>query len=283
MKKKDIDKMQVLNSNNRFKVVTNKIKKSKVKQTDIIKKNANANTTTIRLNTKSKIEDIDVETGEVIGAKSGKSNNKNSIKSDVKEVEPTHEDIEITLETLHLYKESGYDPTSRSIFIWGPIDEEASHHFITSVGSIIRINPSSESIKLYINSPGGDIYDMFAIIDYMNYIHSKLKIKIDVIASGKVMSAAAYITALATGRRYIFPNTTLLLHEIQSFSSYDNTTNKKEDLQHTIDLEDKMITMFAARTKKKSVSYWKKEIERKDKIYYAGEAKTLGIVDEILN
>jgi len=192
------------------------------------------------------------------------------------------EDIEITLETLHLYKESGYDPTSRSIFIWGEIDEEASHHFITSVVSILRINPSQESIKLYINSPGGDIYDMFSIIDYMNYINSKLNVKVDVIATGRLMSAAAFITIVATGKRYMFPNCTMLLHEIQSFSPYDNTTNKKEDLQHTVDLENKIIDMISNKTKKKKPDFWKKEIERKDRIYYPKEALGLGLIDGIL-
>jgi ATP-dependent protease ClpP protease subunit len=207
------------------------------------------------------------------------------------------EHIEFPIETLNLinlYKESAYDIISRSIYLWGEINEESSYHFITSVNSILNVSRNlTEPIRLYINSPGGDIYDMFSIIDYMQYIHKNFGIKIDVLGSGKLMSAGAFITITATGKRQVMKNTTILLHEVQSFSPYDNTTNKKEELQHTLDLENRIIRELALnilRNKKnisdvlidKEILKIKKEIERKDRIIYPDEALRMGLIDEIL-
>lgn len=190
--------------------------------------------------------------------------------------------MEVTFETLNLYKEAGYDPFARSVYIWGEINQDNSYHFISSVNSLIKINPSKDPITLYINSPGGDIYDMFHIIDYMNFINDKYGIKVDVYGGGKIMSAAAYILVACTGKRYIFNNTQMLLHEIQSYSGYDNTSRKKDDLDHTLNLETKMIEILCKKTKKKNMSFWKKEIAYKDKIYSSTEALSLGLIDGVV-
>jgi len=47
--------------------------------------------------------------------------------------------MEVTFETLNLYKEAGYDPIARSIYIWGEINSDVSYHFISSVNSLIKI------------------------------------------------------------------------------------------------------------------------------------------------
>jgi len=190
--------------------------------------------------------------------------------------------MEVTFETLNLYKEAGYDPIARSIYIWGEINSDVSYHFISSVNSLIKINPTSEPITLYINSPGGDIYDMFSIIDYMNYIDTKYNIKVNSFGGGKIMSAAAYILVACTGKRHVFKNTPILLHEIQSYSGYDNTSRKKDDLDHTLNLETNMLNILSTRTKKKNLSFWKKEIAYKDKIYTPDDALQLGLIDGIV-
>lgn len=205
--------------------------------------------------------------------------------------------VEIPVETLNLvnlYKEAGYDVLKRTIYLWGEINEESSYHFITSINAILSVSGDlTLPIKLYVNSNGGDIYDMFAIIDYMKYIHSHYGVTVDVYGCGKLMSAGAFIMITATGKRNLFQNTTLLLHEVQSSSPYDNTTNKKEELQHTLDLENRILRELAIGILKgkgksninlieKEIVKLKKEIERKDRIIYSNEALKMGLVDFII-
>ena len=202
---------------------------------------------------------------------------KDATSSDQKEIL-----MEVTFETLNLYKEAGYDPFARSIYIWGEINQDVSYHFVSSVNSLLKINPSNEPITLYINSPGGDIYDMFSIIDYINFLDEKYGIKVNVYGGGKIMSAAAYILVACTGKRHVFKNTPILLHEIQSYSGYDNTSRKKDDLDHTLNLETNMLNILCTKTKKKNLNFWKKEIAYKDKIYSPDIALQLGLIDAVV-
>jgi ATP-dependent Clp protease, protease subunit len=55
---------------------------------------------------------------------------------------------------------------------------------------------SSKDIYFYINSPGGSVYDFFAIHDTMKYIKSD----VSTIAIGMAASAAAHILASGTPR-----------------------------------------------------------------------------------
>lgn len=190
--------------------------------------------------------------------------------------------IQSTLEIFNVYKESGYDPLNRIIYMWGEIGPDLSYHFISSINTILQFSDSTEPITVYITSFGGDVYDMFHMVDYMRYLYTQKKIKINIYAGGKIMSAAAYLTISATGKRMVFPHTAIMLHEVQSYSGYDNTSKKRDDLQHTIDLEDKIINILTTKTKKKKAEFWKKEIEYKDKIYSPDDAIKLGLIDGML-
>lgn len=190
--------------------------------------------------------------------------------------------LEATFETLNLYKEAGYDPFSRTIYIWGEINPEMSYHFVSSINSLIKLNSTAEPITLFLNSPGGNIYDLFQMIDYMNFIYDKYKIKINVYGGGQIMSAAAFLLIASTGIRCVFKNSVILLHEIQSYSGFDNTSRKKDDLDHIINLETQIIEIISQRTKKKSLGFWQKEIAYKDKIYLPTDALKLGMIDNIV-
>jgi ATP-dependent protease ClpP protease subunit len=79
-----------------------------------------------------------------------------------------------------------------------------SYHFVSSINSLIKLNSTPEPITVYLNSPGGDIYDLFQMIDYMYFIYNKYNIKIDIYGGGKILSAAAFLLIASTGKRYLF-------------------------------------------------------------------------------
>ena len=70
-------------------------------------------------------------------------------------------------------------------------------------------NQGDEEIRIYINSTGGVVWDMFAICDMMAYVKSP----ISTIATGVVGSAASVILACGEwGRRLAFPHVSIMYH-----------------------------------------------------------------------
>ena len=70
--------------------------------------------------------------------------------------------------------------------------------------------PTAHTLTLYINSPGGNLDDAFALIDMMR--HTKHNIR--TVGIGNVMSAAFLIFAAGTrGFRFIGKNTNIMTHQ----------------------------------------------------------------------
>ena len=72
---------------------------------------------------------------------------------------------------------------------------------------------STKDVKLYINSPGGSVYDGLAIIDTMNYI----KPDVQTIGIGLQASMGAMLlSAGAKGKRFALPNARVMIHQPSS-------------------------------------------------------------------
>lgn len=77
----------------------------------------------------------------------------------------------------------------------------------------LQKDEQKRSLTLYINSPGGDLYNSFALIDMMHC--SKYPVR--TIGIGNVMSAGALILACGKrGERYVGRNTGILTHQFYS-------------------------------------------------------------------
>jgi ATP-dependent Clp protease protease subunit len=97
----------------------------------------------------------------------------------------------------------------RIIFIGSPINDEVANAIIAQLLFLDKEDPKSD-IVMYINSPGGVIYDGLAIIDTMNLI----KPDIVTIAIGNSASMATVILASGTkGKRFALPNATVHMHQ----------------------------------------------------------------------
>lgn len=104
--------------------------------------------------------------------------------------------------------------TTHKHFLTGPITYENCGKAIqwilfehTLVGEKI------DHLTLYINSPGGDLYSAFGLIDVMR----ASKFPIYTVGLGNLMSAALMIFACgAQGHRYIGKNTGVMMHQFHS-------------------------------------------------------------------
>ena len=130
-------------------------------------------------------------------------------------------------------------------------------------------------IKIFINSPGGDLDSTLAFIGLMNIS----KTPIWTIDACWAYSAAGLIL-MAGHKRYALPNTECLIHSGsgQLGGSYEQTTEQMKNYKYLV---DKMRDFILSRTKIDQKLF--KKNSQKDWYIYDDEMLTLGIVDEIIN
>lgn len=97
---------------------------------------------------------------------------------------------------------------TRSLLLTGEINKEMADKLIKDI--LVLEAESQEPVKLYINSPGGDVDSGFAIYDMIRFVSCPVTI----IGMGLVASAAALVLlAVPLERRIGLPNSSYLIHQ----------------------------------------------------------------------
>ncbi len=135
---------------------------------------------------------------------------------------------------------------------------------------------SQKDIKLYINSPGGSVYDGLAIIDTINYI----KPDVETIGIGLQASMGAMLLSSgAKGKRFALPNSRIMIHQPSS-GTQGKITDQEIALKEGIYLKKRLAEIFAANTGQK-LSQVEQDMDR-DNWMSAEEALKYGIIDKII-
>lgn len=136
---------------------------------------------------------------------------------------------------------------------------------------------SKKDIFLYINSPGGSVYDALAIYDTMNFV----KADVQTIGIGMQASAAAFLLSSgAKGKRYILPHSTVMIHQPSS-GTRGKVTDKEIDLHESLRVKNLLEEIMAKNTGQEKTKVHE-DMER-DRWMTASETKKYGIVDKIIN
>lgn len=163
----------------------------------------------------------------------------------------------------------------RVVFLGDEVTPETANIVVAQLLHLAYEDPKKD-IKLYINSPGGSVYDGLAIIDTMNYIEPDVQtIGIGLQAS----MGAMLLSAGAKGKRFALPNSRIMIHQPSS-GTKGKITDQEIALKEGIYLKKVLIDMMAKNTGKTT-----KEIERdmdRDNWMSAEEAKKYGIIDEVI-
>jgi ATP-dependent Clp protease, protease subunit len=163
----------------------------------------------------------------------------------------------------------------RIIFLGTPVDDTVANLMMAQLLHLESEDPDKD-ISIYINSPGGEITGLFAIYDTMQYI----KPDISTICIGQAASAAAVLLAAgAPGKRFALPHARILIHQPHGGASgqaVDIALQAKEIVRMR-DLLDNLLAHHTGQAVEKIAT----DTDR-DFIMSAPEAKTYGIVDEIL-
>lgn len=162
----------------------------------------------------------------------------------------------------------------RIIILNGEIDDNTSNSIVAQLLYLDSLN--NEDISIYINSPGGSITSGMAIYDTMNYIKSD----VSTICIGISASMAAFILACGKkGKRYILPNSEVMIHQPLG-GVQGQATDIKIAADRIIRLKEKLNNILSKKTQK-SLKQIEKDTER-DNFMTSQEALNYGIVDKII-
>ncbi len=163
----------------------------------------------------------------------------------------------------------------RVIFMGDEVTPQTANIVIAQLLHLAYEDPKKD-IKLYINSPGGSVYDGLAIIDTMNYIEPDVQ----TIGIGLQASMGALLLASgAKGKRYALPNARIMIHQPSS-GTKGKITDQEIALREGVYLKKLTIDIMSKNTGK-DIKTVEKDMDR-DNWMSAEEAQKYGIIDEVI-
>lgn len=131
-------------------------------------------------------------------------------------------------------------------------------------------------IKIYFNSFGGSVYDMWLLVDTI--LGSKTPVY--TYCTGYAMSAA-FIIFLSGHKRYMSPHATLMYHQIYCWRSgkYQDLVDDREQTDHLNEMIEQFVVDRTGLTKEDMLTIREK---KKDTYFSAKEAKEKKIITDIL-
>lgn len=147
---------------------------------------------------------------------------------------------------------------------------------ISSLGIDVE-NMSMPPIKVFMNSPGGYIYDALLIYDMINKRNDMM-----CVCSGKVMSAATFILlGFDPELRFATENTTFMIHQPSSMT-YGRLKDMEEDVEETKRLHKIITNIYLKNSKIPKDVLDKIYREKKDHYFTAKEALKWGMIKKII-
>lgn len=168
---------------------------------------------------------------------------------------------------------------NRELWLDGEIDETTVADILVNIREYNRqdhLVPLSERvpIKLFIDSPGGDVVAGLAIIDAI-YIS---KTPVYTVNVSKAYSMAFQIM-ISGHKRFAFKSSSFLLHD-GAEGGFDSSSKFRDRLKFSDDLEKLEIENIVKRTKITNKEYEKNV--RREWYMLVPEALELGVIDEVV-
>jgi len=165
--------------------------------------------------------------------------------------------------------------TERIIFLGEDVNEHTANIVVAQLLHL-AYEDSKKDIKLYINSPGGSVYDGLAIYDTIQYISPDVQ----TIGIGLQASMGAFLLSSGTkGKRFALPSSRIMIHQPSS-GTQGKITDQEITLREGIYLKQMLNKILAKNTGQK-LSKIEKDVDR-DFWMSAEEAVTYGIIDEVI-
>lgn len=162
----------------------------------------------------------------------------------------------------------------RIIFLGTDIDDYTSN--VIQAQLLFLNSQSDEEISLYINSPGGSVYDGLGIYDTMQYIDCNVK----TICTGMAASMASILLCAGTaGKRFALPHSRVMIH--QPLGGVQGQASDIEiEAREILKIKNELYQIIADHSGK-TLEQIEKDADR-DHWMIANEAKEYGMIDEVL-
>ena len=165
--------------------------------------------------------------------------------------------------------------SERIIFLGEDVNEHTANIVVAQLLHL-AYEDSKKDIKLYINSPGGSVYDGMAIYDTIQFISPDVQ----TIGIGVQASMGAFLLSSGTkGKRFALPSSRIMIHQPSS-GTQGKITDQEISLREGIFLKQRLNEILAKNTGQK-LSKVEKDTDR-DFWMSAEEAVTYGIVDKVI-
>ncbi|MFE7061717.1 ATP-dependent Clp endopeptidase proteolytic subunit ClpP [Sutcliffiella sp. NPDC057660] len=163
----------------------------------------------------------------------------------------------------------------RIIMIGDEITDQLANSVVAQLLFLAADDPEKD-ISIYINSPGGSTTAGFAILDTMNYIKPDVR----TICIGMAASfGALLLMAGKKGKRLALPNSEIMIHQPLG-GARGQATEIEISARRILKLREDINQMISDLTGQ-PVEKVAKDTDR-DNFMTAAEAKSYGIVDEVL-
>jgi len=164
----------------------------------------------------------------------------------------------------------------RLVFFGTELNADVANLIIAQLLHLEAEDPGKD-IRLYINSPGGDMTALFAIYDTMQV----LRCDVATYCIGQAASAAAVILAGgAKGKRFALPNARVLIHQPHG-GAQGQSTDLELAVKEMVLLRDRMTRALAEDTSQ-TVEQITQDIDR-DYILRGEDAVAYGLVDHVIS
>lgn len=179
----------------------------------------------------------------------------------------------------------------RRVYLYGeilPLDSDDSFYADASITSFIveqilecnrvdaGIDPEErEPIRLYINSPGGDVTEGFALISAIELSQTPVY----TINMGQ-WSSMAFLVGIAGHKRFSLPRASFLMHDGSIFL-YGSTNKVKDRVVFENRVEEEMVKPFVLAHSKMTEEAYDK-LDRKEFYMLADDALEFGFIDEVI-
>jgi ATP-dependent Clp protease, protease subunit len=172
----------------------------------------------------------------------------------------------------------GIDTTDNVILIQDEITSGLTFDIVSKVRLLKKINGDIDTINILLNSPGGDVIETLALIDFIQSQKDQ-GIKFNIIVRGAAMSAAALLLTCATGVRAASKHSKIMVHQLSTIvvgklSDVKSNAKFSEELEHE-------CNRLMADNSKMDKEYWE-NISSSDYFMSAEKALELGIIDKII-
>jgi ATP-dependent Clp protease protease subunit len=163
----------------------------------------------------------------------------------------------------------------RIIFLGTDVNSHTANLVVAQLLFLQNEDPKKD-IQIYINSPGGSVYDGMAIYDTIKHV----KNDVQTVGIGLQASMGAFLLSSGTkGKRFVLPHSKIMIHQPSS-GTRGKVTDMEIDLKESLAVR-KLLNEILAKNTGQKLSQIEKDVDR-DYWMTAEEAVNYGLADKVI-